>query len=92
MTMEDQYTFRIACALKMTNMFRAALEANGNLYHGGLSPNITSISDVLHMPFDMLVHQVNMRSAVGFDGVRHDIPEWGPTPEELAQVKALLAK
>jgi hypothetical protein len=71
----QQTAFRIAVALKVCDAFRAALEANGNRYDGRLVPNLTSITDVLTLPFSALVEQT-----------RHD-PRLGPnavTVESLA--------
>lgn len=54
----DKAVYRIAIALKTVEMFRQALEANGGRYHGGLVPNLTSITDVLCLPFDVLEKQM----------------------------------
>ena len=54
----EQLRYRIRIAVKVCNLFRDALEANGNRYHGGLVPNLTSITDVFVLPFDVLQEQV----------------------------------
>lgn len=58
MSEAEQLRFRIKIALRVCAMFRASLERNGNRYHGGLIPNLTSITDCLTIPFDILERQV----------------------------------
>jgi hypothetical protein len=58
MNERQQSAFRIAVTLKVCDAFRGALEANGNRYDGRLVPNLTSITDVLTLPFSALVEQV----------------------------------
>lgn len=89
MTPEDKLIFRIACALNVCEALRAALEKNGNAYSGVQVPNLTSITDVLHIPFDILLAQSDITSGVGFDGVRHEF-NWKPTPEVLSMLKEML--
>lgn len=72
----QQAAFRIAVACKVIEAFRQALEANGDRYHGGLVPNLTSITDVLTMPFGVLVEQI-----------RHD-PRLEPSPLAVEQLTA----
>jgi len=55
LTPED---YRIAVAVRVCHMFRIALERNGNVYSGGLVPNLTSIQDCLVIPFDVLQRTV----------------------------------
>ncbi len=56
----EQLRFRIAVALKVCNLFREALQKSGNRYHGGLVPNLTSITDCLTLPFGTLMQQVEL--------------------------------
>ena len=51
--------YRIAVAVRVCHMFRIALERNGDRYHGGLVPNLTSITDCLIIPFDVLKRTVD---------------------------------
>jgi hypothetical protein len=58
MNERQQTAFRIAVALRVCEAFRQALEANGDRYDGRLVPNLTSITDVLTLPFSVLVEQI----------------------------------
>lgn len=60
----ERLVFRCAVALKVAELLRRALEANGNRYHGGLAPNLTSITDVLHIPYSLLCQQVRQTPAL----------------------------
>ena len=54
----SEYELRCTVALRVVNFLRQAIENNRNVYHGGLVPNITSVSDVLTMDFPMLLDQI----------------------------------
>jgi hypothetical protein len=71
--------FRIAVALLTVQAFRDELEKRGNVYSGAMSPNLTSISDVLTLPDLLLREQVEK------------IPQLQVTPEMLAQLRQMLA-
>lgn len=51
-------SFRIAVVGRVLALFRVALDNNGNVYHGGLIPNLTSITDCLAIPFERLKEEV----------------------------------
>jgi len=64
----QQAEFRIAVTLKLAKLLRAALEANGNRYSGGLVPNLTSVTDCLTIPFPLLLDQVRNTPEIWPDG------------------------
>lgn len=68
---------RMAIALIVLGKLREAIEANGNRYHGGLVPNLTSVSDVLTLPADILTEQVKM------------YPELMPTLEQVEELQRM---
>lgn len=68
---------RMAIALIVLGKLREAIEANGNRYHGGLVPNLTSVSDVLTLPPDILTEQVKM------------YPELMPTLEQVEELQRM---
>jgi hypothetical protein len=51
--------YRIAVTVRVCHMLRIAIERNGNVYHGGLIPNLTSVTDCLTIPFALLKEQVS---------------------------------
>lgn len=75
----DQYLLRMGVALVVLQKLREALEANGNYYRGTLVPNLTSVSDILTLPWDV------------FDATIIKHPELVPTGEQLAQLESMLA-
>jgi hypothetical protein len=79
-TIEEQYVYRCLVAVVVSGMLRNAIEANNNLYHGGLVPNLTSVQDVLTMPFAMLYEQTQR------------IPDMGNylTPDALQTLREVL--
>ena len=46
--------YRCRVAIRTVNLMRCAMERNGNRYEGSLVPNLTSITDVLHLPIEMV--------------------------------------
>lgn len=48
---------RIVVALKLVDRVRQSIESNGGKYSGAMSPNLTSITDVLTLPDALLKTQ-----------------------------------
>lgn len=72
-------TRRIGVALVVLQKLREAIEANNNVYHGALVPNLTSVSDVLTLPESILRIQL-------------ETPEMAklvPTAEQLETLEAM---
>jgi hypothetical protein len=63
-TVEDRHVLRIAVALRVAELLRVALERSGNCYSGSLVPNLTSLTDVLHLPFATLWQQLELTPVV----------------------------
>lgn len=68
--------FRIAVAVRVCHVFRIALERNQNVYSGGLIPNLTSITDCLTIPFEVLKRTV--QSNPDLDPAKPFDPSWQP--------------
>lgn len=51
---ESEASRRIEAAIKVCNLLREAIEQNGNVYSGSLIPNLTSVTDVLGQPFEVI--------------------------------------
>lgn len=74
----DQLRFRIRVAGRVLMLFREALEANGNLYHGGMVPNLTSVTDIFVMPYALLQSTVYTEPVLNPDN---------PEPPRLCDIR-----
>lgn len=72
-----QQTLRIGVALVVLQKLREAIEANGNVYHGSLVPNMTSVSDVLTLSDECFQQQLQLN------------PQVRPTDEQLTELEAM---
>jgi len=72
-------TRRIGVALVVLQKLREAIEANGNVYHVALVPNLTSVSDVLTLPEGILQQQL----------ATPDMAKLIPTEEQLQELEAM---
>ena len=55
---KEDLIFRIKVAHRVCELLRQALEFNDNRYSGSLAPNLTSVTDCLTIPIDILKQQV----------------------------------
>jgi hypothetical protein len=60
MTDKRRAAYRMGVAILTVNALADNIHNNRGLYSGGMVPNLTSVQEVLSIPFDVLVQQVKM--------------------------------